>query len=174
LDPAGPIYRGISAGLFEGKECYVGRGEYIVNEERSQLAPGMLLIENTKTHLAGFYMEYDRDERKITENVEYYAKEPDCDYKWVFAAHGSNVSNAIQFKSGVETFSVGRITKSDGSIIVGKVGQWKKIHFGKGEESAYYEVLTCEPIKEESKSSSGAVLATLSLTVANCLVLMIF
>jgi hypothetical protein len=176
-DPAGPIYRGISAGLFEGKDCYVGRGEFIIDSERSQLAPGSLLLESTETHRAGFYMEYGRAEHKITENVEYYAKEPGYDYKWVFASHGNNVTNAIQFKSGSETFSVGRITREDGSIMVGKVGQWKKIHYGRGFESTHYEVLTCEPIKDEPKSgkgSSSAVFASISLMIVSCLAVMSF
>jgi hypothetical protein len=60
--PDGPKIRGISAGLFEDQECFVGRAK--IFSFNSQLAPGSLFIENTTSYSAGFYMEYGYKEHR--------------------------------------------------------------------------------------------------------------
>ena len=67
-----------SAGLdSQGKEIYVGRGTF-----NSLLSPGRLLLEDNGSKTAGLYIEFSSVERKITSNIEYYVKNPSCDYKW--------------------------------------------------------------------------------------------
>jgi hypothetical protein len=78
------------------------------------------MTEATSAYAAGLYFEYGAAEHLITTGVEYYAKEPTCDYKWVPSSNGQNVENAIQFRSSPYTFYPGR-TFSFGSTQVGKV-----------------------------------------------------
>jgi hypothetical protein len=90
-------------------------------------------------------MEYGYAENRVTRSVEYYAKQPECNYKWVESAYGNDVKNAIEFYDKEEQFYVGRISSERG-VLVGKVSnKWKKIHYGRGIESFNYEVLTCNP-----------------------------
>lgn len=152
-DPSGPQLEGISAGKFEGVECYVGRGSYMW-----QLAPGSLFVEDSKTHSAGFYMEYSSEEKHITSGFEYFAKEPSCSYKWVKSSDGKIIQNAIQYSSNGELFYVGRVFTND-SWLVGKVSlKWNKMHYGKGSEVTSYEVLVCDDVEDFVSSSALKIL----------------
>ena len=130
---------GISAGLFaDGKDSYVGRGT--VN---GQLAPGTLLIEDSISRKAGLYMEYGQVENFITSDVEYYVKNPVCNYEWIASSNGETIVNAIAHKSDGFTFYVGRIF-DENSWYVGKILiEHQVMYFGNGKQTASYEVLVC-------------------------------
>lgn len=148
-DPSGPQSDGVSAGKFEGVECYVGRGSWLW-----QLAPGSLFIEDTETHIAGFYMEYGFDEKHITSDFEYFAKDQYCNYKWMKSSDGNIVQNSINFTSNGEIFYVGRAFTNN-SWLVGKVSlKWHKMHYGKGIEVTSYEVLVCDDVEHIISSSA--------------------
>jgi hypothetical protein len=181
--PDGPKIRGISAGLFEDQECFVGRAK--IFSFNSQLAPGSLFIENTTSYSAGFYMEYGYKEHRVDRSVKYYATEPECNYKWVESSYGNDVKNAIEFYDRDERFYVGRISTDQG-VLVGKVSnKWKKIHYGKGIESFAYEVLICNPKKEFNREdlfvsdsvlmSSGSIASfSVLLSIAGVLISLFF
>lgn len=144
--PCLPARDGISAGLNEfGRHSYVGRGTY-----EGQLAPGKLMTE-PNGYAAGLYFAYGDNEIVITSEVEYYAKEPPCDYRWVPSSNGQIVSNAIQLTSHPYTFYVGRIHTFD-SIQVGKVTLEHRVMYyafnGRSHRTANYEVLTCVRITQ--------------------------
>lgn len=142
--PSGPLVDGISAGLFvDGKDSYVGRGTVY-----GQLAPGTLLIEDSIVRKAGLYIEHSYINHLITLNVEYYAKNPACNYKWVESSNGQTIFNAVNYNSDGYTMYVGRIFDDD-SWHVGKVPiETGIIYYGEGKSSARYEVLVCEEIPE--------------------------
>jgi hypothetical protein len=115
-DPSLAAKLGISAGKNHlGKNCFIGRG--ILNR---QLTPGRLMIEPTQSSAAGLYVEFALKEHLLTSNVEFYAKEANCNYKWIPSSNGQDVTNAIQFKNDSYTFYIGRAFLQ-GSTQVGKV-----------------------------------------------------
>lgn len=154
--PSGPLSDGISAGLNEfSKDSYVGRGTV-----SGQLAPAKLMIEATSVYGSGLYFEYGGKEHYLTTNVEYYAKEDDCTYKWFPSSGGEVILNAVQFRSPPYTFYVGR-TNSFNSVQVGKVTLEHHVMYyaygGEGYSTPTYEVLVCEKedagkLKEEVQS----------------------
>lgn len=155
-DPNEPARDGISAGLNQhGKDCFVGRATY-----NRQLAPGKLMIEPMKAYAAGLYFEYGHKEHLITSGVEYYAKEPTCDYKWVPSSNGQVVRNAVEFTSSSYTFYVGRAFLQ-GSTQVGKVTLEHRVMYyafaGKGHATASYEVLICEPVSPPPTSTPSTL-----------------
>ena len=164
--PSGPETDGIFAGLYSNDQyAYVGRGTV-----SGQLAPGTLLIKNSGTHTAGFYMEHSHAEHYLTSNIEYYAKEPSCDYEWVESSNGNVVQNAIEHKSAPYTFYVGR-TFNQGFWHVGKVTlELQTMYFGKGLGTKFYEVLVCNPksTQIQSKSADKAELDTNDSTDEIC------
>lgn len=97
----------------------------------------------------GLYFPYDVTDFHLTTNLQYYAKEPTCDYQWKSSSHGRRVENAIQIKSNSYTYYVGRIYAFN-SYHVGKVTlEHKTIYYGyngKTKSSATYEVLVCNPV----------------------------
>lgn len=144
-DPNLTAKQGISAGKNHlGKSCYIGRAVY-----NRQLIPGRLMIEPTHSSSVGLYVEYALKEHLLTSNIEFYAKEPNCFYKWVPSSNGQDVTNAIQFKNDSYTFYIGRAFLQ-GATQVGKVLlEHRVLYFafmGRGYSSAVYEVLLCEPI----------------------------
>lgn len=146
--PSGPLADGISAGLNEfSKQSFVGRGTV-----QGQLAPAKLMIEATDVYGAGLYFEHSHIEHYLTTGIEYYAKEDDCNYKWVPSTGGEIVPNAIQFRSSPYTFYVGR-TNSFNSIQVGKVTLEHHVMYygygGKGHSTPNYEVLVCNRVDGE-------------------------
>jgi Protein of unknown function (DUF3421) len=140
-----------------GKESYVGRGTY-----NGQLAPGKLMIEPTKAYAAGLFFEFGLKEHLLTTGVEYYAKEPTCDYKWIPSANAHVVPNAVQFTSSSYTFYVGRAFLQ-GSTQVGKVMLEHRVMYfafgGKGHATASYEVLVCEKITPVSTTPMSATMS---------------
>lgn len=141
--PKGPQTDGLSAGQDDqGRECYIGRGTY-----QRQLAPGKLLIEGD----VGLYIEHSHNEHRITSNVEYYAKEPTCNYKWVPSSKGEAVVNAVQYNGTTHIFYVGR-TFASNSMEVGKIHLGEpRLHYGKGHQIELYEVLVCDPPVNDKK-----------------------
>lgn len=146
-----PARDGVFVGVNEyNEECYIGRA--LVNGR--QLAIGKLLIES-KTNQAGLYLEYGNVEHYIASGIEYYAKEPTCDYEWVSSSNGQVVRNAVQFSSDSYTFYPGRAFLQ-GSIQVGKVTlEHQVMYYGWGgvaRSTGSYEVLTCNKIKTTTPS----------------------
>lgn len=116
------------------------------------------MIEATSVYGAGLYFEHSHKEHYLTSNIEYYAKEEDCTYKWVPSSNGEVVANAIQFRSPPFTFYPGR-TNAFNSVQVGKVTLEHRVMYyaygGKGYSVRTYEVLVCvkedtEKIKQEN------------------------
>jgi hypothetical protein len=140
---------GISAGKNNlGKSCYIGRGLH-----NRQMVPGRLMVEPTQSAAVGLYIEYALKEHFLTSNIEFYAKEPNCNYKWIPSSNGQDVTNAVQFKNDSYTFYMGRAFLH-GSTQVGKVVLDHRVMYfafgGKGFATATYEVLTCESLDSEA------------------------
>lgn len=121
------------------------------------MAPGKLMIEPTKAYAAGLYFEYGHKEHLITSGVEYYAREPTCNYNWIPSSNGQVVPNAVQFTSASYTFYVGRAFLQ-GSTQLGKVTLEHRVMYyafsGKGHATASYEVLICEPVTPPSTTEA--------------------
>ena len=149
-DPSGPISNGLSAGLDSlGNEIYIGRGTF-----NGYLTPGRLAIKTVCTKTPGVYVEFDGIERQITTNIEYYAKNPKCNYKWVPSSNGATVSNAIMIQTiNSVTYYVGRVL-AGGSLHVGKVFLNYKMIYESGLVTSTYEVLVCESNKFSTSLAS--------------------
>lgn len=106
------------------------------------------MIEATSVYGAGIYLAYGGSPIYKTQDVEYYAKEENCSYKWVQSSKGREVENAIQFNSQAFTFYVGRIIAFN-SIQVGKVTSptHNVMYYAWGASNhatSMYEVLVCD------------------------------
>ena len=99
----------------QGKEIYVGRGTF-----NSIVNPGRLLLEDNGSKTAGLYIESSGVERILTSNIEYYVKNPSCDYKWVTSSGGKTVPNAIKVVNPTKTYYVARVFAQN-TLLVGKV-----------------------------------------------------
>lgn len=148
--PSGPMKDGFKAGLTEdGKDIYIGRSIY-----DGEKAPAKLLIESTAEYNAGLYFPYGGLEYHITENLEYYAKEPTCDYKWVKSSFGGVVSNAVEYDYSLKKFYIGRSSdKKIGKVVL----LYKKMYFsheGKEYERDFYDVLVCDEKVDDGKDDS--------------------
>ena len=131
---------GLSAGLDSlGNEIYIGRGTY-----SGYLTPGRLVPQTVGTRTPGVYVEFNGLERQITTNIEYYAKNLTCNYKWVASSNGAIVANAISFLSfDSTTYYVGRVI-AGGSLHLGKVLVTLNMIYENGTIASSYEVLVCE------------------------------
>jgi Protein of unknown function (DUF3421) len=121
----------------EGKEIYIGRGIF-----NGEIIPGRFLFEDDGSHLPGLYVEQKSCELFFSTGVEYYAKNPSCNYQWVASSDGSTVPNAVRV-SRFEDYYIGKVT-IDGSIHVGKVSRKEKVFTYPGYSSNSYEVLVCQ------------------------------
>jgi hypothetical protein len=140
------IRSGITAGKNgDGEDVYVGRGSI-----KGQLTPGSLLVEGNGRSNASVYVEWGYEEHELTSDLEYFAKEKSCDYRWLPSSDGFFALDTIQFSSKNEKLLVGRIL-NDNSWTVGKVRPGYGIFYGKGHQSKVYEVLKC--VMKTSESS---------------------
>ena len=131
---------GLSAGLDSlGYEVYIGRGVY-----NGYLTPGRILIETIGSKTPGVYIEYGGNEPQITSNIEYYAKNPKCNIKWVASSGGVVVPNSVKVPTiNSLIYNVGRVF-AEGSVHVGKVFPNYRLIYENGLTAAFYEVLVCE------------------------------
>lgn len=94
-------------------------------------------------------MEHSRANQYKTSGVEYYAKDSQCNYKWVPASNGQFVENAIQYYQSPYTFYVGRIFKPD-TVIIGKAPRETNVMYycykNHCTDIRTYEVLICEKL----------------------------
>lgn len=136
-------------------DMYIGRTTF-----REELAPAKLLINSSFGYTAGLFYPYGGSEYHITDNIEYYAKEPSCAYRWVNSSKGADVPNAVNFTSGFHTLYIGRVDFR-GAKEVGKVALlYKKMYVafeGKEYEQSEYEVLVCDEKVEDEKDASVMV-----------------
>lgn len=106
------------------------------------MTPGRLIPQTVGTKTPGVYIEFNGIERQLTTNIEYYAKNPKCNYKWVPSSNGATVPNAITSTSSV-TYYVGRVS-AGGSLHIGKVFVSLYMIYEAGVVVRSYEVLVCE------------------------------
>lgn len=122
-----------------------------------EIAIGRLVVEDDG---AGVYIGYLRKEHHVTNRIEYFASETNCDYEWIQSERGDIIENAVSYKSDVFTFYIGR-TIAFGSVQVGKVAlEHSRMYYGhngKEYETYSYDVLVCNPpqILELLEPSSG-------------------
>lgn len=131
----------------DGNEIYIGRGLF-TEYYGSYVTPGRLQPVDEGDRKAGVYIELTLDEKLITTKVEYYAKNPICNYKWVPSENGEEVPNAIETHADSETivYYVGRVFAM-GTLHVGKVLVSQRMYYaykGKAYSADSYEVLVCE------------------------------
>lgn len=144
-DPSGPRADGLSVGKYaDGADVYIGRASY-----SGYLTPGSLRIAQVPIEWSGLSIEYGGAERVIRSNVEYYAKDSDCNYKWVSSSYGARVDKAVSYRAQGYDFYVGRVYYGN-RWFAGKISFGHQcMYFGSG-GAAYnvktYEVLTCEKI----------------------------
>lgn len=133
---------GLTAGKdADGNEIYIGRGDV-----DGWLTPGKLLAKETEKSKAGLYVELGWEEHLITSDLEYYAKNPDCNYTWVPSADGWAVANAVETISHPVIYYVGKAFEH-GSTQVGKVFLYRGMYYtfnGTAQKTTSYEVLVCE------------------------------
>lgn len=105
------------------------------------------MIEASGTSGVGVYVEFNYQEHFLTSNIEYYAKDENCNYKWVPSSKGEHLKDAVEYKSGPYTFYMGRAFLH-GSMQVGKVtleaGTMYYAFGGKHNKVDSYEVLICK------------------------------
>lgn len=147
---------GFNAGLNRyGKDMYIGRATYL-----GEMAPAKLLIESTADYNSGLFFPYGGFEYHLTNNIEYYAKESTCDYRWVKSSFGQRVEGAVQYDYNNITFYIGQSTEM-GEKEVGKVVLlYKKMYFshlGKEYERSFYDVLVCDEklVSSEEEEDNG-------------------
>jgi hypothetical protein len=110
------------------------------------LTPGRLQLQDEGSRKAGVYIELNSGEFVITSNLEYYAKNPNCNYKWIPSENGKPVVDAVETVSGTVIYYIGR-TFAYGSLQVGKVFVSRGMfytHNGRGYKVLTYEVLICD------------------------------
>ena len=103
------------------------------------------MFQNTADKLAGVYVEFYELERYLTSNLEYYAKDPACSYRWQPSSNATTVARAISV-TGQKYYYVARVY-AQGTLIVGKVLVRNKMYYainGIGYTSMTYEVLVCD------------------------------
>lgn len=132
----------------------MGLGTY-----KGQTAPSEIIISGPRK---GVWMAHGGVTVKITSDAFYYAKDDNCDYKWIWSASGNIVTRAVGFKDPNYIFYVGRASTS-GFINVGKVTLEHKViyfnHDGKEKFNAAYEVLTCDKVVIEHGATGETVLS---------------
>jgi hypothetical protein len=137
--PDGPKSDALSAGQDSlGNQIYIGRG--LVN---GVLSPGRLLIEPIGSKPAGLYTESNKTEAYISSGIEYYVKDPNCNYQWVLSSNGTTVDNAIKVFGPIKNYYVGRVFDK-GSLQLGKVLLTRALYYPPN-NTIYtnYEVLVC-------------------------------
>ena len=135
-------HNALSAGQdSQGNEIYIGRGMNI-----NILTPGRISFEAFGNKQTGLYIESNKTERLITINVEYYANNRSCDYKWVPSSGGKVVVNAVGV-FGVKKYYIGRVV-ARGSLQLGKVALGSKLFYAPDGVASSYEVLVCNGNKK--------------------------
>ena len=103
------------------------------------------MFQNIGDKIAGVYVEFYGLERYLTKNLEYYAKDPACSYRWQPSSNATTVARAISV-TGQKYYYVARVF-AQGSLHVGKVLVRNKMFFGFngiGYNVVSYEVLVCD------------------------------
>lgn len=140
----------------------MGRGTY-----NGLTSPAELIISGSRS---GLHFPYAGQVYRVQNDIEYYAKDPNCDYKWVSSEDGNTVAKAIKFSRRVSntpyTFYVGRIFVQQG-FHVGKVRLERGVIYygyqGKEHSSSTYQVLICDKIPS-IKSTTPATTPTPATT----------
>lgn len=153
--PEGPKSGGLSAGTDKfGNEVFIGRGYY-----RDHYAPGKLIVTQTEEYKIGLYVENSVAEQYISNNIEYYEEEPDCNYDWVKSSNGQIVANAVQYTTNQCTFYVGRVFTSN-SVEIGKIPlATRTMYYGKGHRTNTYEVLICKKTRKQKNQTTNTSLS---------------
>lgn len=138
LNATQPFLDGISGGTNQLKEeIYVGLATF-----KSQTSPAELIISGENI---GLHFPYGRKVEHLKSNLKYYAKESDCEYKWV--AKGGGVDQAIQVLSPPYNFYIGRVFSFESYHVCSVNLQHRVFYYGLNgttRTSASYEVLTCK------------------------------
>lgn len=133
-----------------GEEAYIGFATF-----NRQSAPAELVLSD---QYYGLYFPWGAKVYHITENIQYYAKEPNCEYKWISSSSGQNVHKAIKNSSpDGYTFYIGR-TAAHNTWHVGKVTlEHKVLYYGHNmltQKTAHYEVLICNKITPTTSTTT--------------------
>lgn len=104
----------------------------------------------------GLHFPYGSVVNLLISDIQYYAKEPDCEYKWLPSLNGRVVGKSIDVQSpSGKVYQIGRVFANN-SWHVGAVfayhGGMHYGYLGAAQFTRSYEVLIC--IKESNESST--------------------